>query len=271
MRPVAPHARGVEGQQKEDVEIHPRLFGRDDSDGLLVSCLCVTESRPSFIPWLLWNFRKQDYPARELIVVDSSPHSLSSILPADVTIVRCPPGTSVARKRNVAWEAARGEFVAWFDDDDWQHPRRLSILTDALAGGAVLAGSRRSWFIDMSGLRARPHEGQRGVLFNGAAVRRTSLVGVRFDERRTRASDTPWMTLVRQRAGSVRVVADVLSCWLCHRNNLSNPSSRYIFRHRLDDVRRAVGLDAWGDTDDELAALRVRLSHASARPGSRQG
>ena len=27
----------------------------------LVSCLCVTEDRPAFREWLLWNYRKQDY------------------------------------------------------------------------------------------------------------------------------------------------------------------------------------------------------------------
>src|SRR5207249_7253909 len=32
----------------------------------LVSCLCVTEDRPAFVDWLLWNFDKQDYANREL-------------------------------------------------------------------------------------------------------------------------------------------------------------------------------------------------------------
>jgi hypothetical protein len=37
----------------------------------LVSCLCVTENRSAFIPWLA-ELREQDYQRRELVVVDSS-------------------------------------------------------------------------------------------------------------------------------------------------------------------------------------------------------
>lgn len=92
---------------------------------MLASCLCVTESRAAFAEWLIWNFDKQDYAERELVVVDSSPGgSVYEGLPK-VRVVRAPPGTNVPAKRNLALDAARGGFVAWFDDDDWQHPRRL--------------------------------------------------------------------------------------------------------------------------------------------------
>ena len=50
--------------------------------GSLVSCLCVTESRPEFWPWLWWGFAKQDYEPRELAVIDSSPEPLLSDAPA---------------------------------------------------------------------------------------------------------------------------------------------------------------------------------------------
>ena len=114
-----------------------------------MSCLCVTEDRPAFFPWLLWNYRKQDYRARELVIVDSSGEPPAVPDEPGVTVVRCPPRTSVARKRNLAVEAARGTLITWFDDDDWQHPRKLSILAAALGDDEVLAGPRRSWFIDL--------------------------------------------------------------------------------------------------------------------------
>lgn len=225
-----------------------------------MSCLCVTEDREAFLPWLAWNYRKQDYPARELVVVDGSrePPALPDDLAA--TVVRCPPGTNVARKRNLAVEAARGSVLTWFDDDDWQHPRKLSLLVDALGDDGVLAGPRRSWFVDLARGRARPHETQRSLVFNGLGVRRAALDGVRFDERRERAADTAWIAAVRgQTRCTPRVVADVLSCWLCHAANLSNPAGRYVFPHPLASVVEAVGEAAWGDTDAELERLRRRL------------
>lgn len=229
----------------------------------LVSCLCVTEDRSAFLPWLLWNYRKQDYQARELVVVDSSRESPALDEPA-VTLVRCPPRTSVARKRNLAVEAACGTLITWFDDDDWQHPRKLSLLAAALGGDGVLAGPKQSWFIDLHRGRARPHEAQRSLIFNGLAVRRAALDGVRFDEQRARAADTAWVASVRrQMRCSARVVPQILSLWLCHAGNISNPVTRFVFPHPLADVSQAVGAPDWGETDEELAHLRSRLSGAS--------
>jgi Glycosyl transferase family 2 len=228
----------------------------------LASCLCVTEDRPEFLSWLLWNYRKQDYERRELVVIDSSRARVAIPGEASVKVVRCAPGTGVARKRNLALDAASGAFVTWFDDDDWQHPRKLSILAGALESGAVLAGSGRSWFIDLRRLRARPYEARRSLIFNGAAVRRAALDGVRFDERRPRAADTAWVSSVRRSArGGVHQVREVLSCWLCHEGNLSNPAKRYVFPHTLTDVRRAVGTADWAETDEELERLRDRVEN----------
>ncbi len=162
----------------------------------LVSCLCVTENRSAFIPWLAWNFAKQDYPRRELVVVDSS--DVPCKLPG-VTVVSCARGTSVARKRNIALAAARGTFVTWFDDDDWQHPRKLSILVDALGDDYAIAGACRAWFVDLRRKRARTYESQRMVLFTGSAFRRSALETTRFDEQKMRAADTQWLkTLIQQ-------------------------------------------------------------------------
>jgi hypothetical protein len=92
-------------------------------------------------------------------------------------------------------------------------------------------------------------------------VRRAALDGVRFDERRARAADTAWVTSVRRGTRcDPRVVPQILSCWLCHAANISNPAKRYVFPRPLADVRKAVGAPDWGETDAELARLRDRLS-----------
>jgi glycosyltransferase involved in cell wall biosynthesis len=229
----------------------------------LVSCLCVTEDRPSFLPWLLWNYRKQDHQARELVVVDSSSDPPAAVDEPGVTVVRCPPGTNVARKRNLAVAAAQGSVITWFDDDDWQHPRKLSLLSAALAGDGVLAGPRRSWFVDLQRGRARPHDGRRSVIFNGLGVRRSALAGVSFDEGRARAADTAWVASVRRQTRCIpKVVPEILSFWLCHAANISNPATRYLFPHALSDVGRAVGAADWRETEAELARLRTRLALA---------
>ena len=68
---------------------------------MLASCLCVTENRPAFADWLLWNFDKQDYAQRELVVVDSSdgPSPYDGI--PQVRVVHAPPGTSKPTSRRM--------------------------------------------------------------------------------------------------------------------------------------------------------------------------
>lgn len=216
--------------------------------------------------WLYWNYQKQDYARREFIVVAAAQSAAEPPPPPGATVVRCPHGTSVGRKRNLAVEAARGDVIAWFDDDDWQHPRRLSLLAGALADGAGFAGSAQSWFVDLAHGRARSHRTQRGVLFNGLGVRRDALPSVRFDERRKRATDTAWLWHMRRATASgPTILAEVLSFWLCHEANLSNPAKRYVFPHPLSTVRESVGAAAWGDTDAQLDALRARLGVRSSR------
>jgi glycosyltransferase involved in cell wall biosynthesis len=230
-----------------------------------VSCLCVTENRDAFMPWLVWNYDKQDYAQRELVVVDSSTQPLRVDGEA-VRVVHVPHGSSVARKRNLALEAARGEIVAWFDDDDWQHPSRLSRLVAALGADGLVAGAAASWFVDLARGRARAHAAHHGVVFNSAAVRRAAVEDTRFDERKRRAADTGWMAALERRARRGPIVVDaVLSFWLCHRANISNPATRYVFPQTLRDVEAQIGAKAWGDTTNRIDALRERLATRPSR------
>ena len=96
-----------------------------------VSCLCVTENRPAFMPWLLWGYDRQSWARRELVVVDSSAVPLEAAGRDDVRVIAAPPGTGVAAKRNLAVQEARGEILTWFDDDDWQHPDKVAWLAGA--------------------------------------------------------------------------------------------------------------------------------------------
>jgi glycosyltransferase involved in cell wall biosynthesis len=232
----------------------------------LISCLCVTEGRSAFIPWLLWGFDRQSWSRKELVVVDSSPVPAMAPLGAGgtVRVIAVAPGTNVPCKRNLALAAARGRHLAWFDDDDWQHPDRLRQLALALDRGANVAGSSRSWFVDLQTGKVYRYPGQGGVIFNSAGFASEAVRAIRFDEAMARASDTGWMDAVLgSNAGRVTVIRDAVhTCWLCHDHNLSNPRGRYPLCFPIVLLKQSVGAEAWGDTDDQLAALRRRLLEA---------
>jgi glycosyltransferase involved in cell wall biosynthesis len=112
----------------------PALRGAAGNSMPLVSCIMPTAGRRAFVPLALELFARQTYPSRELIVVDDGRDAVRDLMPADerVRYIRLDKPEALGRKRNIGCEAARGEIVAHWDDDDWYGPRRLERQAAAL-------------------------------------------------------------------------------------------------------------------------------------------
>lgn len=127
-----------------------------DSAAPLVSCVMPTRNRAAFALQAIELFRRQDYPNRELLIVDDGDDDLESRLPDDQRIryVRAPRGESIGAKRNRACASARGAFIAQWDDDDWYGASRLSAqLAPMLAGRADISGLVTPLFFDLPAWR----------------------------------------------------------------------------------------------------------------------
>jgi O-antigen biosynthesis protein len=100
----------------------------------LVSCVMPTFDRRSFVPQAVRYFLRQDYPARELVIVDDGPEPVNDLLPADSRIVyhRLEARTVLGTKRNLCCELASGSIIVHWDDDDWASPDRVSVQVSAL-------------------------------------------------------------------------------------------------------------------------------------------
>lgn len=232
------------------------------TQGPLISCLCVTERRQAFMPWLLWNYDRQSWHRRELVIIDSSPQPFRIDSRTDVRVLPAAPGTSVAAKRNAALAAAQGELLAWFDDDDWQHPDRLALLAAALAPGGVYTWTPRAWFVDLAGRRCTAYVSRRHPVFNAAGFRTAAVRSIPFPLLAPAGGeDTPWFAAVRSAwpAGGVLLDRQDLAFWLCHAANISNPAHLRSFDQPLQHLRDTAGPAAWGDTDAALDALEARL------------
>jgi glycosyltransferase involved in cell wall biosynthesis len=123
---------------------------------LTVSCIMPTRDRRSFVPRALAQFLAQDYPHRELIVVDDGMDSIADLVPEDprIRVVRRDRRMTVGAKRNLACELAAGDVLAHWDDDDWMAPWRLTYQMEAIANGAVVCGLARLYFYDEEHRRA---------------------------------------------------------------------------------------------------------------------
>ena len=94
----------------------------------------ATRNRRRFVSQAIWYFLRQDYPDKELLVVDDGEDCISDLVPADDRIrhVRLNARESLGMKRNLGCELARGELIAHWDDDDWIGTRRLGTQVGQL-------------------------------------------------------------------------------------------------------------------------------------------
>lgn len=123
----------------------------------MVSALMVTKNRPELARLNVRLFLDQDWPWKELVIVDDSDGQVESLeLAPCVKHLRIPKGSGMVQKHDMAVDAAQGEILAYWDDDDWCSSRRLSrqvvpILNDradvvGLVRDLILRAHERTWW-----------------------------------------------------------------------------------------------------------------------------
>jgi ADP-heptose:LPS heptosyltransferase/glycosyltransferase involved in cell wall biosynthesis/SAM-dependent methyltransferase len=108
-----------------------------------------TADRRSFVPGAIRCFLAQDYPEKELVIVDDGAESVADLIPDDPRIRYFRSGTRqlVGAKRNRACREASGPVLVHWDDDDWSAPWRLRYQIDQLyETSADICGLNRVWF-----------------------------------------------------------------------------------------------------------------------------
>jgi glycosyltransferase involved in cell wall biosynthesis len=91
------------------------------SDFPLVSCIMPTANREDFIPSAIGNFLKQDYPNKELVIIDDGKQSVVQLVPdtPQIKYFYTDRIDKIGTKRNMACEKSNGELIMHWDDDDW--------------------------------------------------------------------------------------------------------------------------------------------------------
>jgi O-antigen biosynthesis protein len=110
-----------------------------------------TADRRGFVPAAIRLFLDQDYANKELLIVDDGTDRVEDIVPkhSKIRYIGLPDRQRLGSKRNVACEAARGDIILHWDDDDWHAPWRVSYQVEALVTGNLdLCGLDRAFFVD---------------------------------------------------------------------------------------------------------------------------
>jgi glycosyltransferase involved in cell wall biosynthesis len=100
----------------------------------LISCIMPTSDRRAFMPQAIGYFLAQDYPNRELVIVDDGAQCVADWVPGDERIryLRLENKMALGAKRNLACREAQGDIIAHWDDDDWMADWRLSYQVQSL-------------------------------------------------------------------------------------------------------------------------------------------
>lgn len=230
------HVEEVRGLLGDDLHFYrtASLSLNGSHEWPLVTCIMPTYDRRAFIPLALENFRRQDYPRKELVVVDDGGDAVGDLVEGqpDVRYIRLAMRTSIGGKRNLACRQPRGPIIAHWDDDDWYAPDRLRYqVAPILAGEADLTGLVSDYILELPGgdfWTTLPHLHRRmfvGDVHGGTLVYRSALLdsGIRYPETNL-AEDA---ALIRQAAGRRQRLL-----------RLANPGVFVYVRH---------GSNAWGE------------------------
>lgn len=128
-----------------------------------VSCICPTYNRPPNYQWLveeaIESFLRQDYPNKELIVLNDCPGQELICDAPDVFVINLPRRfRSYGEKLNAGIALAQGSLIALWNDDDIMLPWRLSKSFERLADAGYY-NPQVYWFLDPAGLHQDHHMG----------------------------------------------------------------------------------------------------------------
>lgn len=128
-----------------------RQRGATETATPFVSVVCPSYNRREFLPYLLYIYQYQDYPAdkRELVILDDSENSNEDLVLMmvdaglqNVRYIHSKERLALGKKRNMLNEMAQGEYIICFDDDDFYPAHKISHQVQQMQrNNALFSGS----------------------------------------------------------------------------------------------------------------------------------
>jgi glycosyltransferase involved in cell wall biosynthesis len=108
-----------------------------------------TSNRRAFVPHAIRYFLSQDYPKKEIVIVDDGSDRIEDIVPVheQVRYIRLQKKMTLGEKRNFCVEQCKGDLIMHWDDDDWMAPYRISYqVQELLKHNAEVCGLKQMFF-----------------------------------------------------------------------------------------------------------------------------
>lgn len=108
-----------------------------------------TNNRPQFVPNAIHYFLRQDYPEKELVIVDDGTESIAHLIPnhPQIRYIRLQKNLTLGSKRNFCVQESHGDLIMHWDDDDWMAPYRIEYqVEELLKNKAEVCGLQHMYF-----------------------------------------------------------------------------------------------------------------------------
>lgn len=172
-----------------------------------VSVVTPTWNRRNFLPYLLYMFQYQDYPAerRELVILDDSACSNADLIegmkkyatcPQLIRYYHMPERLTIGAKRNRLNALAKGEYIICMDDDDYYPADKISYtITEMQRHKARFAGCDRIpiWYSHINRVYLTHSFGPKHALNGTFAFHRSYLKRHRYDDNARLAEESSFL------------------------------------------------------------------------------
>ncbi|MGV3346730.1 glycosyltransferase family 2 protein [Enterobacteriaceae bacterium LUAb1] len=169
-----------------------------------VSVVTPTWNRRAFLPYLIYMFQYQDYPAekRELIILDDSEHDSSDLITTltarthwaeRIRYYHQSDRMTIGEKRNMLNKLAKGEYIVCMDDDDYYPADKIRYtITEMRKYNALLAGCDQIaiWYSHIDRVYRTHAFGKHHALNGTLTYHRNYLRNHRYDDRAKLAEET---------------------------------------------------------------------------------
>lgn len=166
-----------------------------------VSVICPTWNRREFLPYLLYIYQYQDYPAdkRELIIVDDSPDSNEDLIEMlvdrslhNVRYIHSDKKLILGEKRNLLNRLAKGKYIICFDDDDYYPQDKISWQVAKMQNSnATFSGCDQIyiWYSHLNKIYRTRSFGKTHALNGTFGYHRSFLHNHRYDDKASLAEE----------------------------------------------------------------------------------
>jgi glycosyltransferase involved in cell wall biosynthesis len=113
-----------------------------------------TYNRRAFVPHAIRYFLRQDYPNKELIILDDGEDKVADLIPQkdNIRYYAIEGKITLGEKMNRACQLAKGDIIVNWDDDDWYAPWRLSYQASVMQKpGVAVCGINQLLYYDLQG------------------------------------------------------------------------------------------------------------------------